>query len=177
MTPKLKYAAAIALLVWLGVTAWMATMVVAKPAIMRSGASTAELPTMAQLREGIARNQRALQSLQALGEGTLAGTMDPLIALSPSGVVDPFTGDVGTVDSLDGVIAGEHVVSLVLSHGKRRRAVIDGRLVGPGARLGDGSRVRAIGVDWVAIEDARRGRRVLRMPPPYTAPAETGDSL
>lgn len=171
---RLKYAAAVSLLVWLGVVAWMATMVIAKPAVMRTRAGTTEPPVMNELRNGIGRNQRAGQALAALQAGVPVSG-ESAIALSARGRLDPDTGDALRVDPDDAVaLAAEPVVSLIVSSGTRRRALIDGRYVGPGARLDGGARVRAIGFDWVAIEDARSGRRILRVRSPFVAPGEEG---
>ncbi|NZA25425.1 hypothetical protein H0E84_03440 [Luteimonas sp. SJ-92] len=171
---KLKYAAAISLLAWLGVVAWMATMVIAKPAVMRTRAGTTEPPVMNELRNGVARNQRAEQALAGLQAGVPAAG-EGAIALSPRGRLDPETGDALRIDAADAAaLTADHVVSLIVSSGARRRALIDGRYVGPGARLDGGARVRAIGFDWVAIDDERNGRRILRVRSPYLAPGEEG---
>src|SRR5690606_28490879 len=62
----------------------------------------------------------------------------------------------------EGAEAGqpEHQLTLIVSEGRRRRAIIDGRLA-------DGSHVRAIGKDHVVIEDVLGQPTTLRMPPPF----------
>src|SRR5690606_31101422 len=69
----------------------------------------------------------------------------------------------------EGAEAGqpEHQLTLIVSEGRRRRAIIDGQLAGTGSRLADGSHVRAIGKDHVVIEDVLGQPTTLRMPPPF----------
>ncbi|MNO08253.1 hypothetical protein D3C81_2308120 [compost metagenome] len=53
----------------------------------------------------------------------------------------------------------------------KRRALIDGQWVGPGARLADGSRVRAIGRDRVLLDAASGETVTVLMPAPFSTQA------
>lgn len=160
-----KNHAAIALLAWLGVTGWLASMVVAKPAVLRLHGQQEDSQTVIDLRNGMARNERDMG---------LLGAFDDL----------PFSGDDG--QSLVAVVpaprpgaddaAPSYEISLVVTHGKRRRALINGQYLAPGSRLDDGTRVVAIGNDWVRLDDPAYGVRTLHVrnpldePPPSSTP-------
>ncbi len=148
---KMKYTAIVALIAWLAVTGWLATMVIAKPAVLRLGNQAEETSAMAELRTAIARNNKAQALVAPLRHSAMVGIGTELVALpatSPSGTTSgqPSYGQGGSAP-------GEHNVTMILTTDGRRSAVIDGQRVRTGSRLPDGSRVRAIGPDWVRIVD------------------------
>jgi hypothetical protein len=79
---------------------------------------------------------------------------------------------------LDGAPAAPRIVSLIISGaGMAPRAMIDGALVGPGARLGDGAVVSRIEARAVHIRDGEgvMHRLALRLPgDPPTMPTPEG---
>lgn len=151
---KTKYIAALALATWLLVTLWLASMVIAKPAVLRLNGQAEETATMAELRTAIARNQQVLATLPALRSlPTVSAAPGQLVALP----VTAAPGDASTMASLiggnaapDAMEAG-HRLSMVLIANGRRTAVMDGQHVRSGTRLRDGSRIAGIGPDWVRV--------------------------
>ena len=151
---KMKYTAAIALAVWLAVTGWLATMVIAKPAILHLGHDAEETAAMAELRAAIDRNHRAQQRAATLRRVPFVDGGRPLLALPAA----PAAAGAGTWQAAQAQAAG-YVgvpapldVSLVLDTDGRRTAIVDGQRVRVGSRLSDGSRVRAIGTGRVRIQ-------------------------
>lgn len=163
---KMKFTAAFALAAWLLVVGWLASMVIAKPAVLRLGNQAEDSAAMAELRNAIARNRKAIEGMDTLRHVTLpyAGT-GPLIAL-PVDTVDPVaTGLVGATASdmaagMPPVSAPEPQLSMILEAGGRRVAVFNGEQVRPGSRLADGGRVHAIGPDWISVS-GRDGKRAV----------------
>ena len=165
---KIKFTAAIALALWLAVTGWLATMVIVKPAVLHLGNDADETAVMVELRGAIERNRQMQQHIAQLRQTTFADNGQPLLAL-PSAAGATGAEGVG-IRSLPAGATAEpvaHTVSLVLEANGRRSAIIDGRHVHAGARLDDGSRVAAIGTDWVRIEGADGERKVHPVPSPY----------
>lgn len=163
---KSKYTAASALLAWLLVTGWLATLVIAKPAVLRQQAQQEDSARMAELRAGIDNNQRSLALMANLVDvaATGAGSM-PLAMPSPPSV-DSLPAQAGASD--DGS-AAQPQLSLVLLANGQRSAVIDGQVVRVGSRLHDGSRVRAIGNDWVRVQWAGGASQTHRLQSPLAA--------
>lgn len=151
---KTKYIAALALATWLLVTLWLASMVIAKPAVLRMNGQAEETATMAELRTAIARNQQVLATLPALRAlPPVAAAPGQLVALpaaaAPADASALASAGGGSAEA-DAVEVG-HQLSMVLITNGRRTAVMDGRPVRSGTRLRDGSRVAGIGPDWVRV--------------------------
>lgn len=165
---KMKYTAASALLVWLLVVGWLASMVIAKPAVLRMGNQAEETAEMAELRNGITRNRQTAAAIATLrdaqfpvadGNGVIA-----LPVAAPAPVASTAGGYGATAGGGDpGAGAATRALSLVLVANGRRVAVVDGQYVQVGSRLADGTRIRAIGQDWVRLDDAAGNRQTLRV--------------
>ncbi|KAF1687281.1 hypothetical protein B1992_04690 [Pseudoxanthomonas broegbernensis] len=161
----MKYTAALALVVWLAVAGWLASMVIAKPAVLRLGNQAGETAAMAELRNGINRNHQVTESIASLREATpYTGPTRALVALPPPPAAAPADAGQGTAASRGygnaGRTGGQAVadpmvpmVSLVLDTDGQRSAIVNGQYVRAGSRLANGARVRAIGPDWVRIDD------------------------
>jgi hypothetical protein len=159
---KVKYTAAIALVAWFGVVGWVTSMVVAKPVVLPYRNDNDTSSTMAQFQLDIARNAKAMAGLQALKNQAYAGTTnEPLLAVAPPAPPGGALGEPGAGGTVQpGQPGYEHIVSMVVSVPGSRRAVVDGSYVAVGGRLPGGVRVRAIGADWVDIEDVSGQRRL-----------------
>lgn len=166
---KHKHYALAALVAWLLVTGWMASMVVAKPAVMRVRAQAEDTPEILQLRQQLARNQRDMTLLARFDDLPYASDDgQPLVALAPPPAPVASAGNVGNA----GELPPDYEVSLVVSHQGRRRALVNGQYLAPGGRLENGARVLAIGPDWVRVDDPSEGVRLLRVQNPLRdAPA------
>lgn len=157
---KSKYTAATALLVWLLVTGWLATLVIAKPAVLRQSGQLEDSALMAELQAGIEQNQRnraLVARLTAVDGLPGSGLPVALPRQQPSQAAEGPDGQPAPV------LAPQ--LSLVLVADGQRSAVIDGVQVRVGSRLADGSRVRAIGTDWVQVQfagGARHTHRIVR---------------
>ncbi len=162
---KMKYIAIVAIALWLGAVGWLASMVITKPAALRVNSATEETATMAELRTSIDRNKRMLASISqfsaAPGSHFNAG---PIVAVAPAQT---------TVQS-EAEQVPPPVVSLVLSSSGNRTAFVNGEQVRAGQRLSTGGRVRAIGNDWVRIDDPVHGNQVYRVQ--AMIPSRTGES-
>lgn len=172
---KTKYVAAFALLAWLLVAAWLSSMVIAKPAVLRVGNQADESAEMLELRNRITRNRQTLEALASLrgNQVHLVNALPVAVpAAAPMVATSPGHAPAG-MHGATGESAGEHAVSVVLVTNGRRSAVVDGQHVGVGSRLGNGSRVVSIGTDWVRIVDASREARTYHVPNPL-APGQAG---
>lgn len=166
---KLKHSAIVALALWLCVVAWVSAMVVAKPTAFSGYSADEDSAVAAQLQQNINHNRDMQAALVALANtgGSLRST--PVVA-----------PDSETVPGLDGLAAGEagpggHVVTMVISTDRARRAVVDGQLVRRGSRLRNGSLVSAIGADWVRVEDIAGRSATVHVQGPFSAaPAAPG---
>lgn len=161
---KMKSTAALALLAWLLVAGWLASMVIAKPAVLRLGNQAEDSASMAELRNAIARNRKAMEGLEGLrGIAMPYDSGAPLIALPVSGT-EAVSGIAGDVAGPDGAGTATPVpepqLSMVLDAGGRRVAVFNGEQVRPGSRLANGSRVQSIGPDWISVS-GRDGKRTM----------------
>ncbi len=160
---KVKYNATIALVAWLGVVGWVTSMVVAKPVVMPYQNDSDSSTTTAQLQLDIARNAKAAGALHALQaqEYGLA-TAEPLLAVAPPVLPGAQAGGEAGIGGVaqPGQPGYEHVVSMVVSVPGSRRAVVDGSYVAAGGVLRGGAHVRAIGPDWVDVEDVTGQRRI-----------------
>ena len=160
---KVKYTAAIALVAWLGVVGWVTSMVVAKPVVMPYQNDSDSSTTMAQLQLDIARNAKASGALHALQQQDFGNnSAEPLLAVAPpllpgaGAEGEPGVGGIAQ----PGQPGYEHIVSMVVSVPGSRRAVVDGSYVAAGGVLRGGAHVRAIGPDWVDLEDVTGQRRI-----------------
>lgn len=165
---KSKYTAATALLAWLLVTGWLATLVIAKPAVLRQSPTQEDTARMAELRTAIASNQRSQQLVASLASSGTQGSIGPVVAMPalPS-VANPAAVDTGlaagnAASSEDQPVALPRLSAVIQTDGLRS-AIIDGQVVRVGSRLSNGSRVRAIGHDWVRAQYAAGSSYMLRV--------------
>lgn len=174
---KAKFIAAVALALWLAVTGWLATMVVAKPAVLHLGGDADETMEMAGLRNAIARNHGVQAQLASLRPTGLPGTRQPLVALPPARV-DPaqtlgtaaasgYGYSYGIDEPAPAVAALD--VTLVMNTDGRRSAIVDGQHVRVGSRLDDGTRVRAIDAGGVRLQRPGGEQVDRRVRSPFTA--------
>jgi hypothetical protein len=178
---KMKYTAVVALGAWLLVTGWLASMVIAKPAVLRMGNQAEDSAAMAELRNSIARNRKAMEGIESLRGASLPylarGT---LIALPVAGSGTLAAGLAGATASE--IAAGglppppEPQLSMVLDAGGRRVALFNDEQVRPGSRLADGGRVLAIGPDWISVRDRTGKRATYRVRSPFV-PVSGGERL
>lgn len=164
---KLKYSAAVALLLWLGVVAWVSAMIVAKPSVRRAFGNDSDSAQIAQLQVELGKNRNLLAMLDKLLAGTTDVDAAPVIATPTAGATTNLDPDGNSAD----VAPVVHVLSLILTSDKGRRAQVDGQWASLGQRLEDGSRLRQIGAAHVVLEDPAGQRITLRMPAPF---ADTG---
>ena len=170
---NMKYTAAIALLVWLAVVGWLATMVIVKPAVLSLRTDSEETAAMLELRNAIARNKLSIKEIPTLRSYSDVDTSVPLIALLPGNMQTATTGSQASY----GVAVNEpiiHAVSMVLVANGRRTAVVNDEPVRVGSRLADGSRVRHIGTDSVEIQSPDGVPTVLKVPSPYLPQSGAG---
>lgn len=161
---KLKHSALLALALWLGVAVWVGAMILAKPRVQSRFDDEDASAQMAQLQANVQRNRQMLGVLEQL-ENPPANTGAALLAVEPL----PAAGQ----DLGEGTFTGPapRQLTLLLSTDGKRRALIDGQWVGPGARLADGSRVRAIGRDRVLLDAASGETVTVLMPAPFSTQA------
>lgn len=160
---KLKHSALFALAVWAGIVVWIGFMVVAKPKVFTGYAGDDESGAAALLQQQIAHATRLKDALGALSAPRLLAMDRAIVANPPArGAQDALAADGGT---------GPLQVSMIIATDRTRRALVGGELVRRGSRLADGSIVRAIGSDWVRIEDATGLPMILKMPRPFAADA------
>jgi len=177
---KMKYTAAFALVAWLLVAGWLASMVIAKPAVLRMGNQAEETAAMAELRNAINRNRQAVAALATLRDSQFP-VVDTgnVVALPVASAPTTAAGGRGTTAGYGngGAEAGAdvaHAISLVLVSNGRRVAVIDGQYVQIGSRLADGTRVRAIGQDWVRLADPAGNLQTYRVVNPLQPASQAG---
>lgn len=164
---KKKYIAMTALTVWLGVSGWLASMVIVKPAVLFIGNNAEESPEAAQLRASINRNRQVLELASRLRPATFMTTHEELIALPSAAEPAAAPVDGSGADTF----AAAPAVSMVLVTDGRSSAVVNGQPVRAGSRLDDGSRVLAIGRDWVRVRGVDGETSVLKVRNPVQAGA------
>jgi hypothetical protein len=164
---KRKYYALLALALWLGVATWVGAMILAKPRVQARFDDEDASAQLAQLQAGVARNAQMLGVLEHLETQPVASGR-ALLAVEPA----PAAGQALADGRFDGPAPRQ--LTLLLSTDGRRRALIDGQWVAPGARLADGSRVRAIGRDRVLLETAAGETVTVLMPTPFSQAPKAG---
>ncbi len=169
---KMKYTAAFALVAWLLVAGWLASMVIAKPAVLRMGNQAEETAAMAELRNAINRNRQAAAALATLRDSQFPVVDTGNVVALPVAAGALAAGS-STAGNGDAEAGPAHAISLVLVSNGRRVAVIDGQYVQIGSRLADGTRVRAIGQDWVRLADQAGNQQTYRVLNPLQ-PAQAG---
>lgn len=154
---KPKQFAAIALAAWLAVVGWVGSMILAKPQAFPAGFNDADESVAAQIQLEIQQAEQIRAALATLEAPEPSVATAPIIALTPA-APSPGAATEGGVAGVAGGAGGapaERVVSFILSgDGLASRAMINGVLVGAGARLDDGAVVRRIGPRSVVIRDA-----------------------
>ena len=176
---KMKFTAAFALAAWLLVAAWLASMVIAKPAVLRLGNQAEDSAAMAELRNAIARNRKAMEGMDTLrGVALPYQGQGPLIALPAADTIAMGVAGATASEIAAGTQppAPEPELSMVLDAGGRRVALFNGEQVRPGSRLANGDRVRAIGPDWISVY-GRDGKRTLHRVRSQFEPATGGSPL
>ncbi|HAI58824.1 MAG TPA: hypothetical protein DCM32_02980 [Xanthomonadaceae bacterium] len=170
-----KHYAALALLAWLAVVGWVGSMVAGKPRAFVGGFGDADAVVAGQIQLEIQRVEQVRTALQALAAAAPPPAQAAGVVAEPPPM--PGTEDgAGPGTALAAVSRpGDRVVSLILSGASiATRAIVDGRMVGPGTRLDDGAIVRSIGPRSVRIEEADGTQRTLALrtpgdPPPAAA--------
>lgn len=166
---KHKQFAAIALIAWLAVVGWVASMILAKPQAFAGGFTEADGMFAAQIEQDIVNADRMTMALASL-------EAPPAIVAGPRIVAEPPAQ--ATTDGVRSHAAGggadgeivERMVSFIISgDGFAARAMIDGNLVGRGARLPDGAIVRGIDARSVRIEGPDGQTRTVPMRSPGDA--------
>lgn len=158
---KMKYVAILALALWLVVTGWLASMVIAKPAVLRSNQGADDTAIMAELRNSIDRNTRMGEAIARLGASDSHFSAGPLVAVAAA----PTSASEAAAEEA----IPPPSVSLVLSSIHGRTAFVNGEQVRAGQRLSGGGRVRAIGENWVRIDDPVHGNQTYHVPGPAGA--------
>jgi len=164
---KLKHSALLALALWLGVAIWVGAMILSKPRVQARFDDEDASAQLAQLQMGVERNRQLLGVLERLETQPVSGGQ-ALLAVEPR----PASGLPSADGSLDGIAPRQ--LTLLLNTDGRRRALIDGQWVAAGARLVDGSRVRAIGRDRVLLETVAGETVTVLMPPPFAPAPKAG---
>ena len=172
---KPKQLALFALVAWIGVTAWVGSMVLAKPRAFPTGYADADESVTAQIQLEIQQIEALAAALSTLQQVPRTASSGPIIALPPGG--GRGTGRAAEAASGFAVAASDaepapRVVTFILSgEGIAAKAMIDGVLVGTGARLGDGAVVRRIDPRVVHIRDAEGVPHALPVRTPSEPPA------
>lgn len=165
---KPKQFALVALVVWLAVAGWIGSMILAKPAASSSVGSDVDTSTAMRLEADLRRTEQARAALNGLVEAPFRTAGSSIIALPPARAAGA-AGTTGT--TADGALPpgspSPRVLAFIVSGPDLRpRAMIDGALVGPGARLPDGAIVRHIGARAVRIEDGEGRMHTLALRTP-----------
>ena len=169
---KHKHAAVVALAAWLGVVGWVGAMIVAKPTAFGGYSADGDAAAAAELQQRILHNENTRAALAALRSVRGAASPAPLVAPAPS-AAEIEAEALAAIEGAPGAPAPQaRVLSMIISSNRLQQAVIDGELVARGAELADGSRVRAIGSNWVRLEDARGRATRLELRQPFTTPVE-----
>ena len=113
---KKKYIAMTALLCWLAVSGWLASMVVAKPAVLFIGNNAEESAEAARLRASLQRNKLVLETAATLRpQPRFEGSQLIAVPDSPAaGSASPASNGVADADTLSLVPAS---LSLVVTAG------------------------------------------------------------
>lgn len=160
-----KYIAMLALAGWIGVTAWLASMVIVKPAVLFLGNDLDESAEAIQLRAAVQRNRAVLEAAGKLRTPAPAAMGAGLVAVPRQMAGPPALEQDGTVPggSDDGAAAPMRL-SLVIHAQGVASAIVDGNRVQAGSRLPGGSRVTAIGGTWVRLRHTDGSVQTLRQP-------------
>lgn len=175
MTPK--QFALLALVAWLAVAGWIGSMILAKPAALSRAGSDMDTGTAMRIEADLRRTDQARTTLAALVAAPVRVAGPSIIALPPArGVGAAALGAASGEDALaPGAPPARTLAFIVSGRDLRPRAMIDGALVGAGARLPDGAIVRHIGARAVRIEDGEGQMHTLVLRTPGEAGATAGD--
>ncbi len=162
---KKKYIAMVALAGWIGVTAWLASMVIVKPAVLFLGNNLDESTEAAQLRAAVQRNKAVLEVAGKLRAPAPATTGADLIALPRQTVSSPvLEGGMDALGDLDSGPASPTRLSLIIRARGVTSAIVDGERVQVGSRLPGGVRVTAIGDTWLRLRHVDGSVQTLKLP-------------
>lgn len=157
---KPKQFALVALVGWLGVAGWVGSMILAKPQAFPTGSAEADGALAAQIELDIQQAEALGASLTSLQQAPRGPAAAAIIALPPQRGSDMADTDAPSAAGGGFAVAAEEagpaprVVSFIISGaGMAPQAMIDGVLVGTGARLADGAVVRRIDPRAVLIRD------------------------
>jgi hypothetical protein len=176
-----KHHASLALAAWLAVVGWVGSMVVGKPQAFFGAYAETDGAMAAQIQLEIQRAEQVRGALAALAsQAALRVPPAGVVAESPPAPEASGSGLAGTGGAAAGAATGANApqgrtVSMILSGvGLSTRAMIDGRMVGAGARLDDGGIVRSIGPRSVRIEESDGRMTTLALRTPGELPASDG---
>ncbi len=179
---KPKQFALVALVGWLGVASWVGSMILAKPQAFPTGYAEADGAVAAQIELEIQQADALGVSLTSLQQTPRDIATAAIIAVPPKSGSETTDADRSAAAS-DGfaVAASEagpapRIVSFIISGaGMAPQAMIDGVLVGKGARLHDGAVVRRIDPRAVQIRDSEGKTHTLAVRVPgEAAPSKEG---
>lgn len=164
---KKKYIAMVALAGWIGVTSWLASMVIVKPAVYFQGSNVDESAEAAQLRAAVQRNKAVLETARKLRAPASTVTTTDLIALPRQPVnATVLEGGVVQLDEPSHAPAAPTRLSLIIRAEGVASAIVDGERVRVGSRLAGGSRVSAIGDTWLRLRHVDGSTQTLALPAP-----------
>lgn len=174
---KPKQFALLALLAWLAVAGWIGSMILAKPAALSRVGSDVDTGTAMRIEADLRRTDQARMTLEGLVAAPVRVAGPSIIALPPARSIGATA--LGTTSG-EGALApdappGRTLAFIVSGRDLRPRAMIDGTLVGAGARLQDGAIVRHIGARTVRIEDGEGRMHTLVLRTPGETGATVGD--
>ena len=129
---KRKYSAALALLLWLGVVAWVSAMIVAKPSVRRAFGDDSDSAQIAQLQLELGKNRGLLAMLDQLLSGGIEADAGPLLATPKAGAM-ASTDNPEASSELEAPVV--HSLSLIVTSDRGRRAQVDGQWASLGQRL------------------------------------------
>ncbi len=148
-----KHFAALALVIWLGVVAWVSSMVVVKPQVFGGQSLEADGAVAEQIRRELQQADQMRAALATLNAPVRTAAVGQIVALPPT--MAQAEAEAVTIDGSPLAEPGVRVVSFIISGDSvASRAMIDGKIVGRGARLSDGTVVRSIGSQAVRLEDS-----------------------
>ncbi len=169
---KPKQFALLALVAWIAVVGWVGSMVLGKPAALAGRGNDVDTDTAVRLQADVQRTEQVRSALAALVAAPARVASATIVALPPTeriAATGAGTAD-GNATGVDPNAPAARVLAFIVSgRDLRPRAMIDGTLVGPGARLADGAIVRHIGARSVRIEDSEGQQHTLALRTPGEA--------
>lgn len=166
----MKYAAIVAVAIWLAVVVWIGVLVMHADPVARLVVPPPMAPDTTELQADTQRVREALANIEPLRQAQLvAPSAQPVLIATSAVGSDPALAAGAAVAASDAAgaepaaVPPERKVSLIYHGPGFRRAVIDGVYVRPGSRLADGLRVVDIASDAVVLRDRQGHRRVIKV--------------